>query len=457
MSVRGGHEMSDRHILVVDDDPEVARAIADQLSDDGSRCEIVNDGPSALAICRQREFDVVLTDVRMAGMDGVELLSRLKHVQPDLPVILVTAEGSIPAAVDAVKRGAFQYITKPCDPKELCALVEQALAGRGRVTRAPSRATLPAGTEELVGSSAAMQQLRAKIELVALASSPVLVLGETGTGKELVARAIQACGPRRNKPLVTINCSAMPEALAESELFGHARGAFTGAAQAHRGLFVEADGGTLLLDEVGEMSLAAQAKLLRVLQTGELRALGSERSQHVDVRVIAATHRTLLDEVKAGRFREDLYYRLSIVVLSVPPLRERPQDIPELITMFLARARARAPASPARTISPALVELLASGSWLGNVRELEGTIERLVVLARKPELQPEDIAHVRDVDSRPGASMGEAITCLDDLIRNHVEQMLARTDGNKVETARLLGIDLSTLYRWQRKWREKTV
>ncbi len=443
--------LQERKILVVDDDDEMAEAIADHLRSEGARCSVVHDGASALSACRERTFDVILTDVRMDGMDGVELLVRLKHVHPEVPVILVTAEGSIPAAVDAMKRGAFEYITKPCEGERLTSLVGQAIAAHAVARRERAKKALPAGTEELIGATASMVDLRSQIELVALASSPVLVFGETGTGKELVARAIHACGPRRQKPLVTVNCSAMPESLLESELFGHVRGAFTGAAQTHRGLFLEADGGTLLLDEIGEMPLGSQAKLLRAIQTGEIRAVGGERSSTVDVRVVAATHRNLQDLVRQGRFRDDLYYRLSVVVLAVPPLRDRREDVAPLAVRFLERARTRAPASPARSLSPALVELLESGNWPGNVRELEGTIERLVVLARSAELGPDDLARAREADAT--VSGDEQVTGLDDLIRRHVESVLDRTGGNKVQTAKLLGIDLSTLYRWQRKWR----
>jgi DNA-binding NtrC family response regulator len=284
--------MQDRFILVVDDDPEMARCIADALTAERCRCEIAANGEAALAACRQHEFDAVVSDIRMGGMDGVELMTRLRHVQSDLPVILMTAEGSIASAVEAVKRGAFEYITKPCNSADLRRIVELAVTSRSRAERMPaSRRLLPVGTEELVGESQAMRELRARIELVGAASSPVLVVGETGTGKELVARAIHACSPRRSRPFVTVNAAAIPETLLESEMFGHVRGAFTGATQAHRGLLTEADGGTLLLDEIGDMPLGLQSKLLRVLQAGEIRAVGGDRIQRVDVRIVAATHR----------------------------------------------------------------------------------------------------------------------------------------------------------------------
>ncbi|MDB4934563.1 MAG: Response regulator of zinc sigma-54-dependent two-component system [Labilithrix sp.] len=473
--------MHDRFVLVVDDNPEMARCIADALAAERCRCEIAGSGEAALAACRQHEFDVVVSDIRMSGMDGVELMARLRHVQADLPVILMTAEGSIAAAVEATKRGAFHYITKPFASSELRRMVEQAITARHSSTQraAPARSSLPAGTEELVGSSAAMRELRARIELVAAATSPVLVNGETGTGKELVARAIHACSQRRSRPFVTVNAAAIPETLLESEMFGHVRGAFTGATQAHRGLLTEADGGTLLLDEIGDMPLGLQAKLLRVLQAGEIRAVGADRIQRVDVRIVAATHRRLGELVKEGRFREDLYYRLNVISLTVPPLRARAEDIPQLAESFLERARERAPHSPVKSISPELLALLAQGSWPGNVRELQSAIERLVVLALADELAPRHLALVDDqlaadtIGGVPSPEDGHVnghtnggtsgttngngakapeLCGIDELVRRHVEAVMAHTGGNKGKAAKILGVDLSTLYRWQQKW-----
>jgi DNA-binding NtrC family response regulator len=476
--------MHRRLILVVDDDPEMGQCLVDVLKTSETFCELVTSGHAALATARQREFDVVVSDVRMAGMDGVELMTRLRNVQPELPVILVTAEGTIPAAVEAVRRGAFDYVTKPCEGPALRALVDRALASRARVRSSPRlQRALPVGTEELIGRSPAMEELRARIQLVAAATSPVLVLGETGTGKELVARAIHACSPRHARPFVTVNTAAIPDSLLESEMFGHARGAFTGAAQAHRGLLAEADTGTLLLDEIGDMPLALQAKLLRVLQTGELRSVGADRVQHVDVRVVAATHRNLRDLVKQGRFREDLFYRLNVITLSVPPLRARAGDIPELAQRFLARGREHAPESRVRSISDELLALLGTGTWPGNVRELQSAIERLVVLAVADRLEPRHLALLEDPDdsveghrfvngstsstassgaSSSSSSPGRPSTStgvpgapswgIDELVRGHVDAVLAHTAGNKSQAAKLLGIDLSTLYRWQQKW-----
>ncbi|CAN5922880.1 sigma-54 dependent transcriptional regulator [soil metagenome] len=449
--------MDDRFILVVDDDPEMARGIADALTSGHRRCEIASSGAEALAACRKTEFDVVVSDIRMAGMDGLELLSRLQHVQADLPVILMTVEGSISAAVEAMKRGAFQYLTKLFDAVELRRLVDQAALARPRSGRGPSRLAQPVGTEELLGTSPSMTELRMRIELVGAASSPVLIVGETGTGKELVARAIHACSARRAQPFVTVNAAAIPETLLESEMFGHVRGAFTGATQAHRGLFVEADGGTMLLDEIGDMPTALQAKLLRVLQAGDIRAVGSDRSQRVDVRVLAATHRRLPDLVREGRFREDLYYRLNVINIAVPPLRAHASDIRQLAETFLTRARVRAPHSPVSSMSEEFLTLLAQGTWPGNVRELQSTVERLVVLARDAQLEPRHLALVDDELTQSTSPMPAPLPAgelcnIEMLIRRHVETVLSHTEGNKARAAKILGIDLSTLYRWQQRW-----
>jgi two-component system response regulator HydG len=395
-------------------------------------------------------------------MDGIELLTRLKQVQPDLPVILVTADGSISAAVEAVKRGAMQYLTKPCEVGELRRAVMEAAASRNNVER-PLRPKLsPARTEELIGTSAVMGKLRADIELLGPASSPVLVLGETGTGKEVVARALHACSPRHGKPFVTVNTSAIPEALLESEMFGHVRGAFTGATQSHRGMFVEADGGTLLLDEIGDMPQGLQAKLLRVVQSGELRAVGADRVTRVDVRIIAATHRRLTELVREGRFREDLYYRLNVVTIAVPPLRDRASDIPELAAAFLARAVAKQHTSFARRLRSDVIDLLLAHSWPGNIRELESTIERVVVLCRDEEVEPRHVAWI-GADGAPPSGASTSAPVLDDdlapvdsVIRRHVDAVLAHTGGNKTRAAKILGVDLSTLYRWMNKWQGTT-
>jgi two-component system response regulator HydG len=450
--------MTDRWVLIVDDDHEMALAVADILRGGDTRCELVTCGISALEACRRFSFDVVVSDIRMAGMDGLELMAHLRQMQPALPVILVTAEGSIGAAVEAAKHGAFQYLVKPFDGHELRGAVDDAVALHPRAQRASPESLVEAGMSELLGTSAAMMKLREKIHLVAAASSPVLVMGETGTGKELVAQAIHRCSPRHARPFVTVNAAAVPESLLESEMFGHVRGAFTGATQTHRGLFNEANGGTLFLDEIGDMPLGLQSKLLRVLQSGEVRSVGSGRLDCVDVRVIAATHRSLPELVKDGRFREDLYYRLDVISIKVPPLRARKGDIPRLATTFVARARERAPQSVVSSLSDDLVALLSAGHWPGNVRELQSTIERLVVLACAEVAEPRHLDLVEgELGWRPvtgtNAPAVDLRSTIDEVVHAHVERVLACTEGHKARAAKILGVDLSTLYRWQQKWR----
>jgi len=368
-------------VLIVDDDPEMRDALELVFSADGHGCEVAADATTALEIVDRQTLDVVVSDVRMDGMSGLELLDCIKRSHPALPFIVITGAGAIPQAVDAMKRGAFEYLVKPCDAIQLRTIVASALDARrhtgerGRLSDPPGSAAKP----ELVGAGPAMRTLQATIDFVARSSAPALVLGETGVGKELVARAIHSRSSRRNQPLVAVNTSAIPQELLESEIFGHARGAFTGAGQSRKGLLTEADGGTLLLDEIGDMSVGLQAKLLRVLQFGDVRPLGSDRTHHVDVRVIAATHRDLPALVKEGRFREDLYYRLNVLPVFVPPLRDRREDIPALAAHFLAEACRRAPLSPVRAIGQDALRTLSESSWPGNVRELASSVERAVV------------------------------------------------------------------------------
>jgi two-component system, NtrC family, response regulator HydG len=335
MGSKRGAQMNAR-VLIVDDDLEMREALGTVFSRNGQTCEVVASATAALEIIDRRPFDVVISDVRMEGMNGLELLDRVRRIRPSLPFIIITAVGGVPDAVDAIKRGAFQYVTKPCDADELRAMVVAAIdSGQDRreVVDGARRTQPPSFPEpELIGLGPTMRALHSSIDLVAASSAPVLITGETGVGKELVARAIHTRGPRRGSPFVAVNTSAVQEDLVESELFGHVRGAFTGAAQSRNGLMSEAAGGTLFLDEIGDMPMGIQAKLLRVLQFGEVRPVGSDRSHCVDVRIIAATHRDLSALIREGRFREDLYFRLNVLPVFVPPLR--------------ASRRYRAPRSP---------------------------------------------------------------------------------------------------------------
>jgi two-component system response regulator HydG len=441
-------------VLIVDDDAQTRQALQLVFSADGHACESAADASAALEIVERQTFDVVVSDVRMDGMDGLELLDCVKRSHPALPFVVITAGGAIPQAVDAIKRGAFEYMVKPCDADRLRSVVARALDGRrqrGETARPPDRpATV--GEPKLVGTGPAMRALQTAIDFVAKSSAPVLVTGETGVGKELVARAIHGRSSRRAQPFVAVNTSAIPRELLEGEIFGHARGAFTGAAQARRGLLTEADGGTLLLDEIGDMSFDLQAKLLRVLQFGDVRPVGSDRTHHVDVRVIAATHRDLPSLVKEGRFREDLYYRLNVLPVCVPPLRDHREDIPALAEHFLAEARQRAPSSPVQSIGEGAFRVLTDGSWPGNVRELASAIERAVVFGVDEMIDVNHLASVpRSVQGQMWPFPGDAPWTLRQLSRAYTGWVLQETDGNKERAAEILGIDLSTLYRWQRE------
>jgi two-component system response regulator HydG len=443
-------------VLIVDDDHDMREALGDLFTGEGHACELTADAATALKMVDQSTFDVVVSDVRMEGMDGLDMLDRLKRSHPALPVIVVTAHGDIRQAVEAAKRGAFEYLLKPCEPGDLHRVVTRALDARRHPREAPriDPPTPQLPDAYLLGASPAMRNLQTAIAFVARSSAPVLVTGETGVGKELVARAIHAQGARSSRPFVAVNTSAIPHSLLEGEIFGHARGGFTGAVQARKGLLTEADGGTLLLDEIGDMPFALQAKLLRVLQFGDVRPVGSDRTRHVDVRIIASTHRDLPALVKEGRFREDLYFRLNVLSVPVPPLRDRREDIPALAAHFLAQVCARTPASPVRTIGPAAARALTERAWPGNVRELESCIERAVVFGVDAIIDKDPFTRT---SHSAGVFPGQAWPfprsspwTLQHLSRTYADWVLGQTGGNKHRAAGILGIDLSTLYRWQR-------
>ncbi len=441
----------DAKVLVVDDDQERGQVLAREFADDGYSAELAQWAELG---SRTPAPDVAICGMRTWASNGPRLLGILARELPGVPAIVVTRNGAIDDAVDAIKRGAFHYLTEPYDPAELHSLVAKA-AGRAPEGAPAAHASErpPADTvEDLVKTSDVMRRLDEAISLVAQASAPVLVLGESGTGKERVARAIHARGPRRGRSFVAVNTSAIPEQLLESEVFGHVRGAFTGATQTRKGLLAEAEGGTLLLDEIGDMPLGLQAKLLRMLQFGEARPVGSDRTRRADVRVIAATHRNLLKLCREGRFREDLRYRLNVIPLVVPPLRERKEDIAVLAEQFLAYAQERTPGSPVRAISDEAMSIFEHASWFGNVRELESTIERLVVLGREPTIEARDVAYLQAPPMVAAAAWPTAPGELWSLKRvnaSYVAWVLARTGGNKARAAEILGVDLSTLYRWQ--------
>jgi two-component system response regulator HydG len=437
-------------VLVVDDDPGVRYTLREILEAEGLAVDEAASGEEALARFEAAPAPLVLTDLRMPGMDGIALLRALAARAPAPRVVLLTAHGSERQAVEAMKAGAHDYFRKPFDVEELLAVVRRALEAVRLVHENERLQGELALSRSMVFASEAMRRLAVLVARVAPRDVTVLVTGESGTGKERVAEALVAGSARAEKPFVRVNCAALSPELAEAELFGHAKGAFTGATRARPGLFGEADGGTILLDEVGELAPPAQAKLLRVLQEGEVRPVGEERARSVDVRVIAATHRELGALVREGRFREDLYYRLDVVHLHVPPLRERPQDVPVLARHFLARAAARFGVSPL-AVPEALFGRLAAHTWPGNVRELENAIDGLVALS-----PPEGL----DLSLLPGGPAprgdGPAAHPLKEKVeayeRGLIVEALRAARGNRTEAARALGISRVTLHDKLRKY-----
>jgi two-component system response regulator HydG len=437
--------------MVVDDSADVVDTIAQYLGRNGFEVQPVTSGALALHRLENGSCDVVLTDLRMPDVDGLDLLESIQKIDPHLPVVIMTAFGNIESAVDAIQRGAYHYVTKPFKMATVRMLLER--AGNERRERQENRQLRAAFRERfqsmgLVGESAAVTELKALIQRVADAPSAVLIMGETGTGKETVARAVHLESERREASFVAVNCAALPEVLLDSALFGHIKGTFPGATSPRKGVFLEADGGTLFLDEVGDLPLALQAKFLRVLQTGEIRPVGSEEARHVNVRCIAATQRNLHALVKEGKFREDLYFRLNVLPIRVAPLRERTDDVALLASYFLGRRTVKHDA-PAPTFTREALRVLESHLWPGNVRELENLVERLVVTCTTPELDAETvraaIAPVAPLD--PIELLAAASVSLDDLQERYTEAVLRLARGSKTKAASILGIDLTTLYR----------
>lgn len=439
-------------VLVVDDDDGVRYTISGILEDQDVEVDQASSGDEALAILDgdpERQPGLVITDLRMPGMDGLTLLDRITS-RPDPPkVVLITAHGSERLAVDAVKRGAYDYFRKPFEMDELLAVVDRALeSARLRVRNEALEGEL-ALRRTMVFASPQMRRLAVLVRRVSPRDVTVLIRGESGTGKEKLAEAIVAASQRANGPFVRFNCAALSPELADAELFGHAKGAYTGAHRARSGLFREANGGTIFLDEVGELAPAAQAKLLRVLQEREVRPVGDDRPVPVDVRVLAATHRDLEAEVASGSFREDLYYRLKVVSLELPPLRDRPDDIPVLAESFLRSATERMGLPPIPP-TPELVSALVGRAWPGNVRELANEIDSLVALSDQGELDLSTLGGSSGVTKSAPAS-GTLKERMDAYERQLLEEALAAADGNRTEAARALGIGRATLHDKLRK------
>ncbi|HEX8913885.1 MAG TPA: sigma-54 dependent transcriptional regulator [Humisphaera sp.] len=449
-------------ILVCDDQELMRDSLAAILVREGHEVVAAGDGTAALArMSGGARFDLLITDLKMPRMTGIELLGEARKLQADLPVVLMTAFATVQTAVEAMKRGAYDYIQKPFDGEEIKLLVERTLehnrlVKENAVLRSMAEASL--APRPLIGDGDSMRDVKRKIELVGRSNATVLIRGESGTGKEVVARAIHAASERRDKPFLAVNCAALSENLLESELFGHEKGAFTGADKLRRGRFELADGGTLLLDEISEIAPALQAKLLRVLQESTFERVGSSVTQQADVRVVATTNRDLEVEVAEGNFREDLFYRLNVVPIELPPLRQRPEDVPELCRHFLSQV-ARRNGEAYRHIEPEAVRLLQRYAWPGNVRELQNIVERATVLETAPGViraatlepwlkaprQQPSAAAVDDLAGKP----------LADIEKQVILSTLRRFNGHRVKTATALQIGVRTLGMKIKKWKEE--
>lgn len=433
-------------VLVVEDDPDMRQLILEELTEQGYDVIEAADGVEALEQQARHRIDVIVTDNMMPSMKGTELLAEMQRRDSEIPVVLITAFGSIGSAVDAMKSGAYHYVAKPFLMEDLLVIVHSAIEAR-RLQQEMSRLPQddhPSVLHGIVGQSETIRNTMDLVLRAAEVDSPVLLMGESGTGKELLARALHEGSPRSQGPFVPVNCSAIPKTLVESQLFGHRRGAFTDAREDHQGYFQRADGGTLFLDEIGDMPLSVQGKLLRALQEHEVQPLGSTTAIQVDARVVAATHRDLERRVDAGLFRSDLFYRLNVIVINIPALRERPEDIVALTAHFLRKHGKRL--GRERTVSPEALEALRRYSWPGNVRELENAIERAIVLSHDPVIGPSGLPD--KIRSRPPrAEVVSSMRSIAELEQEHILRTLRAVKGNKAAAARILGLDRKTLYR----------
>lgn len=452
------------HVLIIDDDQEMRSLLNDFLASEGYKTTIYPLASEAVKAFQaggefsehsENDIDVVITDLKMAQMDGMEFLRRMKIERPEIPIVLITAFGSIDTAIEAMRNGAYHYLVKPFKLAEISVTVARAmerrnLAKENALLRQEVKQSWKLGN--IIGKSAAMKSIFDLVSRVSHSTANILITGESGSGKEVIARAIHAAGPRTAKPFIAINCTAIPETLLESELFGHAKGSFTGAVQRKRGLFEEAGGGTLFLDEIGDMSPSLQAKLLRVLQERKIRPVGDNNFYDIDVRVIAATHKDLKAAMRDGNFREDLFYRLSVIPIVIPPLRDRQDDIPLLAEYFLKKYSA-ANHSNVTAFSKAALSKLMRLRWEGNVRELENMVERAVVLCQGDMIEDSDIPdpQTNDPDHFFRTSTGDFPT-IAQLEQRYIRVVLDKTAGRKDKAAQMLGINRRTLYRKEREY-----
>lgn len=427
------------NILVIEDDDSLREVLSFHLEEAGHAVDAASDGAQGLAQYDAERHDVVMTDLNMPGIDGMEVVSKLLERDPNAVVLVVTAYGSTEKAVEAMRRGAFHYVEKPVNSSALLAMVERAGLHR-RAIRENAQLRESARSHEIITASPAMNKVLQVVEKVATSDAPVLITGESGTGKELVARTLHRAGDRADQPFVAVNCAAIPDELLESTLFGHERGAFTGATKSAPGKFVSASGGTIFLDEIAEMTPKLQSKLLRVLQEGEVDAVGSSEPRAIDVRVVSATHQNLEERIEAGQFREDLFYRLNVIPVRIPPLRERPEDIPVLFRFFMRKHEPGASIE----VAPSVDDRLVAHEWTGNVRELENVVKRMLLLRNDDRLDVDDLpaeirAHTDHADGLPFRLPEEGL----DLVRleeSVIRAALAKHEGNQSATARYLNI-----------------
>ncbi len=437
--------------LVIDDDPEMCSLLADSLQGEGLSVLTSDDSLEACKILKKEEFDVIITDLKMKGLKGLDLLEEAKGVAPGTPVIIITAFGTIQSAIQAMKMGAYDYITKPFQMDEIVLTIKKALENRllrKEVVRLRKEVESRYQFHQLIGTSPPMQKIYDLIQRISDATGNVLITGESGTGKELVAKAIHYNGVRKDAPFVAVNCAAIPETLLESELFGYKKGAFTDAKADKKGLFFGAMDGTLFLDEITEMSLMLQAKLLRVIEERCVRPLGDTHSYPIDVRIISASNRDIRSGIREGRFREDLYYRLKVIDIELPPLRKRKEDIPLLIQHFIAKFSDETKRKVSGVSEDAL-KLLANYSWPGNVRELENVVQRAITLAQHETIGPDDLPssmlqEIRESVLDKGFREKYSI---DHLEKEYIKRILIEVGGNKSKAAEILGLDRKTLYR----------
>jgi DNA-binding NtrC family response regulator len=436
-------------ILIVDDEENVCALFKRVMEKEGYAAECASSGEEGLQKLESEWFDLVISDLKMPRMGGLELLKRGKTLNPALPFIMLTAFGAVDSAVAAMKEGAHDYLLKPVDTEELKLVVEKALELHRltrEVERLRSQLDLDLDFGQIVGHSKPMRAVFRLMKMVAESNATILIQGESGTGKELIARALHQHSPRKKRPFVAINCASVPETLLESELFGYVRGAFTGANHNKKGLFEEAQEGTLLLDEIGDTSMAFQAKLLRVLQENEIRPVGSNKSVKVDVRVIVATNKDLKKEMERDAFRQDLFYRLSVVPLVIPPLRNRKEDIPPLTTHFIKKY-CKAHGLEPKSVSPNALRLLLDHSWPGNVRELENAIQRAVLINPGREISPDSLFPAAATEDAPALSLLDSAKGAKEVVeREKIAEALQKTSGNRSHAAKLLGISRSALY-----------